>query len=390
MIWKKRLKQADMAENTKIFEEIYLYLVDKAPVLFLTLSPDGEITGANRYAKSFTGRPLIRESFQDIIVDFTGKLNLSAVMSDPPEERLINISNASGLPQSFYFSFKPVKDIILAIGRLDAEELENMRKEVLSLNQELNNLMRQLHKTNAKLKLLNEEKNRFLGMAAHDLRKPIGLVITYSEFLIDEAESVLSGEHIDFLNTINKSCSFMKRLVDDFLDVSAIEAGRFDLDLQLVAIDDVLDRSLKLNGLQAGKKEVALQVDCEDNMPRIWMDESKIEQAIINLVSNAIEHTRIESTVKISLRCDDQFITFSVVDQGPGITSDEQEQLFKPFSKTSAKKTGGEKSTGLGMLITRKIIESHGGNIWIESQMGEGTTVCFRMPVKTGENEQRR
>ncbi len=368
-----------------MLEEIYAYLGDKAPILFLTLSPDGEITRASQYAKRFTGRPLIGENFQDIIVDFTGELDLAAFMSDPSEEQLINVSNDSGLPQSFYFTFKQIEDIILALGRLDAEELENMRKEVLSLNQELNNLMRELHKTNAQLKLINEEKNRFLGMAAHDLRKPIGLVMTYSEFLIDEAESVLSEEHIDFLNTINKSCSFMKHLVDDFLDVSAIEAGRFELELQPASIGDILTNSLRLNGLQAEKKGIALQVICDDHIPRMLMDESKIEQAITNLVSNAIEYTRLDSLVKIFLSCDDQFVTFKVVDQGPGIPKEELEKLFKPFEKMSVKKSGGEKSTGLGMLITRKIIEAHGGKIRIDSQVGRGTSVYFKLPVRSAE-----
>lgn len=374
-----------MAENQRIYEEIHAYFDDKAPVLFFNMSPDAEIIGANQYAKNLTGRPLIGENFRDVIVDFTGKFDLAAVVDDAFTERLINISNASGLPQSFFFTFKPVMDTILAFGRSDAEELENMQKEVLSLNQELNNLMRELHKTNAQLKRLNEEKNRFLGMAAHDLRKPIGLAITYSEFLIDEAEKVLSQEHIDFLHTINKSCTFMKRLVDDFLDVSAIEAGRFDVDLQPARIDDVLANSLRLNSLQAEKKGVALKVQCGENIPKILMDEPKIEQAITNLVSNAIEHTRPESLVTISLCSDKQFIAFSVVDQGLGIPKQEQEKLFKPFGKTSAKKSGGEKSTGLGMLITRKIIEAHRGHVWIDSREGTGTTVYFKLPVDSEE-----
>ena len=306
-------------------------------------------------------------------------------MDDASKERLMNVGIAAGLPQSFYFTFKPVNDHILAFGRLDAEELENMRKEVLSLNQELNNLMRELHKKNAQLKQLNEEKNRFLGMAAHDLRKPIGLIITYSEFLLEETENLLGKEHIGFLNTINKSGSFMKRLVDDFLDVSAIEAGKFNLDLQVAAIHDVLDNSLRLNRLQADKKGIHLAVQCHEDIPRTGMDAPKIEQAITNLVSNAIEYNRPESLVTISLGCDGEFIVFSVIDQGPGIPEEEQKKLFQPFGKTGAKKTGGEKSTGLGMLITRKIIEAHGGKIWIDSQVGQGTTVYFKLPVRSGE-----
>lgn len=370
-----------MAEYNKILEEIHAYLDDKAPILFFTLSPNGEIIGANRYAKNFTGRPLTGDIFQDVIIDFKGEFNLSAVVNDASEERLINVSSASGLPQSFYFTFKPAKDAIFAFGRLDAEELETMRKEVLLLNQELNNLTRRLHKTNARLKRLNEEKNRFLGMAAHDLRKPIGLVITYSEFLTDEAESVLSKEHIGFLNTINKSCLFMKRLVDDFLDVSAIEAGKFDLDPQPADIKAVIDRSIELNRLHANKKQIHITVHCRRNAPIIQIDAAKIEQVITNLVSNAIEHSTEGGNVVIDQDFDSDGVTVSVKDFGPGIPPEDIGRLFKPFEKTGVKKTAEEKSTGLGMLITRKIIDAHKGKIWIESQVGQGTIIYFQLPL---------
>lgn len=371
-----------MVKDATILREAYHYLQKKAPVMYFILSDEDKIVEANQYANDLTGRPLIGEKFQDLIVDFTGKFDLAALINDQSKEHLLNIETASGLPQSLYFSFNKIKDHVLIFARLDAEELENMRKEMLSLNQELNILTRQLHKNNAQLQRLNEEKNRFLGMAAHDLRKPIGLNITYSEFLIEEAENLLDPEHIGFLNTINASSTFMKRLVDDFLDVSAIEAGKFELDLQPASIIEVLANSLRLNKLQADKKGIDLRANSDESIPRTILDASKIEQAITNLVSNAIEHTSPDSSVVITLSCDPQFIIFSAKDEGPGIAPEEMDQLFEPFEKTSAKKTSGEKSTGLGMLITRKIIEAHGGEIWIDSGVGKGTTVYFKIPIQ--------
>jgi len=369
-----------MAADAAVLHEVCAYFDEKAPVLFFKLSPSGVILEANAHATALAGRPLAGEQFQNLIVNFTGELDISAFSEASGPERLFHIHTRSGLPQSFYFSFKPVSDYILVFGRLDTQEIEAMRKEVVSLNQELNNLMRQLHQKNAQLSRLNQEKNQFLGMAAHDLRKPIGLIIAYSEFLIEEAAGLLGKEHQGFLNTINSSCTFMKRLVDDFLDVSAIEAGRFDLDLQPTEIMDVLEQSLTLNHLQSVKKGISLEVQAQEDIPRAFLDASKIEQVITNLVSNAIEHTRPGTAVFIRLSCDNEAILFSVQDQGPGIAPEEMDKLFKPFEKTSAKKTGGEKSTGLGMLITRKIIESHGGRIWVDSPPGEGATVSFILP----------
>jgi signal transduction histidine kinase len=375
-----------MEEDQHISIETTAYFNDRAPVLFFLLSNGGIIVETNQYAKTITGRHLIGENIQEVMVDFNNSFHLPALINDPSKEHLLNISTASGLPQSFYFSFKKVINQIVMFGRLDTEELENMRKEFVSLNQELNNLMRELHKSNVQLKRLNEEKNRFLGMAAHDLRKPISLIISYSEFLIEGAENLLDADQIGFLNTINASSTFMKRLVDDFLDVSAIEAGKFELDLQPASIHEVLTNSLRLNKLQAVKKGIDLRVHSDESLPRIILDASKIEQAITNLVSNAVEHTSPDSLVVITLSRDQQFICFSVKDEGPGIAPEEMDKLFKPFEKTGAKKTAGEKSTGLGMLISRKIIEAHEGEIWIDSKLGKGTTIHFKLPFNGNES----
>ena len=373
-----------MINDTVVLREVHHYLEKKAPVLYFILSIDGKVMLANHFASNLAGQQLVGEKFQDLVVDFTGTFNLATLANDNSKEHLFNIETASGLPQSFYFSFRRVNDQILVFGRLDSEEIEEIRKEMLSLNQELSNLTRQLHKKNAQLRRLSEEKNQFLGMAAHDLRKPIGLVIAYSDFLIEETAEVLNREQTGFLNTIRSSSLFMKRLVDDFLDVSAIEAGKFELNLQPTSIEKVLANSLLMNRFAAAKKGIELEIHIEKNIPRITIDAQKIEQVIANLVSNAIEHSDPANRVDVNLTFNDKLIFFSVKDSGPGIALEEIDIIFKPFGKTTTKKTSGEKSTGLGMLISRKIIEAHAGKIWIDSTLGEGTTIYFKLPF--GEN----
>lgn len=359
------------------------YIRHTAPVFYVQLAPDGRIMEASKYAESLVGRPLSSEYFQDLLVDFHSAVHLPSLFQETSQEHMLHIQTRSGLPQSLFFHFQSLGQTFLALGRLDAEELEGMRREVVSLNQELSNATRRLHKQKAQLERLNAEKNHFLGMAAHDLRKPIGLVLTYAELLLEECAGSMPSEHTGFLQTIHASSAFMKRIVDDFLDVSAIEAGKFDLDLQPAFVVDVLEQSLTLNRLQAQQKNIELQVQCEDKLPRVMMDASKIEQAITNLISNAVEHSPTDGRVGVSISCDEQFIIFSVRDSGPGIVVQEQERMFNPFEKTSVKKTGGEKSTGLGLLIARKIVEAHGGRIWIDSQTGEGACVAFSLPIKT-------
>ena len=259
--------------------KVYQFFVKKASFPFFILKRNGLIQTTNRYTEKLVGQALKGGNIQDIIVDFHDIFDLSEAIKNPDHPYLLNLTCQSGIPQTFYFNFLLSDDDIYVFGQPVQEELETIRNEILTLNLDLSNLTRELHKKNAQLKLLNEEKNHFLGMTAHDLRKPIGLIITYSEFLIEEAQSLLDAEQMGFLNTINASSTFMKRLVDDFLDVSAIEAGKFELDLQPASIREVLANSLRLNNLQAIKKGIDLRVDSDKSLPRIILDSTNGKNA---------------------------------------------------------------------------------------------------------------
>lgn len=129
---------------------------------------------------------------------------------------MLTLSTAKGLPETFYFRFFPVADATLALSSLDFTEQSRLRDEVLALNRDLNNLARQLQQANGELRELNELKNQSLGMAAHDLRKPVGLIMTYSEFVLDEASDSLSTEHQGFLRTCMDAAAGMKYLIVPF------------------------------------------------------------------------------------------------------------------------------------------------------------------------------
>jgi signal transduction histidine kinase len=364
-------------------EAAFSYVAEKAPVLFVILSATGTILWANRYARAFAGRELSGEHFSGLILDFTESFDLCAAASDGGIEHLLNAGAASGLPQSFYFTFTEMDGHIVAFGRLDAEELERMRGKILSLNRDLGGLTRELHQKNARLERLDREKSRFLAMAAHDLRKPIGLILSYTDFLMEELEGSLDAEHAGFLQTIAAQCASMKAMVDDFLDVGAIEEGRFELERESADFPEVIEESLLANRLQAEKKGIRLYIERRGDLPRVMIDTPKIGQAAANLVANAIEHSPPGGQVRVLLSSDAECIGFSVEDEGPGISPDEAKRLFAPFEKGDAKKTGGEKSTGLGMLITRKIIEAHGGDVRIESSTGRGAAAGFSIPIAT-------
>ncbi|WP_462269998.1 sensor histidine kinase [Desulfobacter sp.] len=370
-----------MTGPAEFVSPLYKEFIDKSSLLFFTLDQKAVIQSVNLFAKNQLGASIIGRPFDSVIIDFYNTFDLDSLLEKGDVLHPLNLKRENGLPQTYHFRFISQGPEIYALGEVDNEELEIVRKEILNLNEDLSNLTRELHKKNAQLKALNQEKNKFLGMAAHDLRKPIGLILAYSDFLIDEALDTLSDEHLGFLHTIQKSCTFMKRIVDDFLDVSAIEAGRFELDPSPARFESILEQALRLNMLQAAKKGIALDVKADTPLPRMFIDPAKIEQVITNLVSNAIEHTQPGTKVEVRLSHFDSQVEFSVKDQGSGIPEDELDRIFKPFEKTSVKKTGGEKSTGLGMVIARKIIEAHKGKIWVESAVNKGTHIHFSLPI---------
>jgi signal transduction histidine kinase len=357
---------------------VHEYLEDDAPILYFLLDPDGLILTVNTFARQVLGRAVAGIVFDELLVDFRKLFNLKEYASTD-KHHLLNISILDANPKSFFFSFRKFDDSILVFGREDAEELDLLRSELFSTNQELNNLTRTLHKKNAQLAHLNSLKNQFLGMAAHDLRKPISVILSYSEFLFDEAQEQLDEEQVSFVKRIEGSALSMKRMVDDFLDVSVIEAGGFQLNVKRINPADILGKSLVLARIQAQKKGVELEVEIDPELPEIPLDGDKIEQAMSNLLGNAIEHSVPGKCVSVTLKEIDRHVNFSVRDRGTGMSAEVMKNLFTPFSGSGSVKTGGEKSTGLGLTITRKIIDAHKGEIIAESEEGTGTTftICF-------------
>jgi two-component system, OmpR family, sensor kinase len=266
--------------------------------------------------------------------------------------------------------------------QLDADRDSGVFDELTRLNNDLANMQRVLAKTNAELEQLNREKNQFLGMAAHDLRSPLGVILGYSQFLQTDATSVLSPEQLEFLAVIQNRSEFMLHLIDDLLDISRIEAGRLDLDLRSTDVADLIRRNVMLNDHLATQKSIKVSYESEGDIPPLTIDGGKIEQVLDNLLSNAIKFSQPRTHIAVRLMRSGREMVLSVRDEGPGIPVDEVKKLFRPFQKTSVRSTSGEKSTGLGLVIVRKIVEGHHGRIWVESEVGQGSTFSFALPVE--------
>jgi len=254
--------------------------------------------------------------------------------------------------------------------------------ELSQLNNELANLQRELAKKNAELERLNQVKDQFLGMAAHDLRTPLSVVLGYSSFLQEDLGASLSQEHAEFLSVIRSSSRFMLHLVNGLLDVATIESGELELDLQPTDLAALVARNVALNATLAEPKGVGLVCRCDPDLPPMLLDAPRIEQVLNNLLSNAVKFSFPHTTVEVRLTRQGNHAVLSVTDHGRGIAEDQVDELFQWFARTRVKGTAGETGTGLGLAIVQKIVEAHLGDIWVESALGQGATLHVSLPVQ--------
>jgi signal transduction histidine kinase len=267
--------------------------------------------------------------------------------------------------------------------RLHTEETASLYDALSRLNNELVTLQRELVKTNAELEKLVELKNEFLGMAAHDLRNPLFVVQSCAKFLLAKTPDVLDEEQIEFLSIIQSYSGFMLQMVEDLLDVSAIESGRLVLSPQPTDLVALIDRNLALNSILAESKQIRLSLECDQEPPLMMLDPVKIEQVLNNLISNAVKFSHPGSQVEIGLEEHEDGVVISVRDEGQGIPAEELDRLFKWFGRTSVRGTEGERSTGLGLAIARRIVAGHQGRIWVESEVDQGSTFYVSLPIQS-------
>jgi signal transduction histidine kinase len=253
--------------------------------------------------------------------------------------------------------------------------------ELTRLNNELVTAQRELVKRNVELEKLNETKNQFIGIAAHDLRNPLQVIEGYSQVLADGLLGGLSPEQQKVIAVIRKNSDFMLRLVTDLLSISEVEAGKLHLELQETELAPLVEKNVELNRLLAGQKQIDISLSRDEGLPSLRVDAPKIEQVLNNLIGNAIKFSHPSTSVEVSVARRERDVVVAVRDEGQGIPPDELDRLFIPFERLSVRGTAGEQSTGLGLTIAKRIVEGHGGEIWVRSRVGAGSTFSFSLPL---------
>jgi signal transduction histidine kinase len=277
------------------------------------------------------------------------------------------------------------EEAITAGERDQARRIKQLEAANAQLEQRLAERTVALEEASERLQAVSAQTNAFLGMAAHDLRTPITVIQGFTDLL---AYPQNRPEEIrEFITIIRETLSQMLALLDDILDITAIEAGKLTLRLQEVDLESFIKRVVKLNHYIGAQKEIELVADVAPNLPPVTFDPQRIEQVLNNLIGNAFKFSHSGTTVTVRVRRVKDAIQFSVIDEGQGIRADEIDKVFGEFQRVSTQPTAAEHSTGLGLSICKRIVGLHDGQIGVESEVGVGSRFTFTLPLHQTEGQ---
>jgi len=256
--------------------------------------------------------------------------------------------------------------------------IENVRlfKELQERNQEIEDKSRQLEAA-------SRHKSEFLANMSHELRTPLNAVIGFSEVLGEKMFGELNEKQNEYVDDIHSSGQHLLSLINEILDLSKIEAGRMELELAKFDLPLIIDNARTFVRERATRHGITLDAAIDERLGDFVGDERKIKQVLLNLLSNAVKFTPEGGRVGIKAIPVDGSVEISVIDTGIGITPEDQATIFEEFRQVGTADAGKHEGTGLGLTLAKKFVELHGGRIWVESEVGKGSTFTFTLPERS-------
>jgi signal transduction histidine kinase len=232
------------------------------------------------------------------------------------------------------------------------------------------------------LEVASKHKSEFLANMSHELRTPLNAIVGFSQVLKQKLFGQVNEKQDEYLDDILSSADHLLALINDILDLSKVEAGQVELEKNLFSLREALERGVVMIRERASTSGVQLELTIDPAIDLVEGDERRIRQVVFNLLSNAVKFTPRGGQVEVSTSRVDGEVLIAVSDTGPGISPQDQTRIFEEFQQ--AKATNGERpeGTGLGLALSRSLVELHGGRIWVESEPGQGSTFTFTLPVQ--------
>ena len=244
-------------------------------------------------------------------------------------------------------------------------------------------LFNEIQEKSQQLEVANKHKSEFLASMSHELRTPLNAIIGFSEVLQERMFGDLNEKQDEYLRDIHSSGKHLLSLINDILDLSKIEAGRMDLELSSFDLTEALANSLTLIRERATRNGIELELNCNGEIGQWTADERKFKQIMLNLLSNAVKFTPAGGKISVNAQRYDSRVQISVADTGVGIKPEEQALVFEEFRQAGTDHLKKAEGTGLGLALTKRFIELHGGEITLHSEPGKGSTFTFTLPERT-------
>lgn len=270
----------------------------------------------------------------------------------------------------------------LIIATQNALSVQEVREINATLQQRIEDATKELRQSNQQLQRLDEAKDEFVSMASHQLRTPLTSVKGYISMVLEGDVGKITAMQRQLLEEAFTSSERMVHLINDFLNVSRLQTGKFVLEEKAVNLAKVIDREVE--GLQTTAKAHGLKLHYHKPgyFPVLYLDESKIQQVLMNFIDNAIYYSHEGTTIEVSLAVEEGYAVLKVNDTGIGVPKSEQAHLFTKFYRASNARKQRPDGTGVGLFLAKKVISAHGGTIVFESEEGKGSTFGFRLPIK--------
>ena len=282
--------------------------------------------------------------------------------------------------QKLWRNFLIVGVIMLAIVLALLFRYNSLRKRA---NKLLRERQKEIEQQNKQLVQLNEEKNEFLNIAAHDLRGPLSSLVGVAE-LLEHSDETDRTTRLEYIDIIKASTTRMLNMINDLLDVNSIENNQSRVEAEKIDVVPIAERLTQIYQPQAADKNIGVEMETRFSPLEIKADESHIRSIIENLLSNAVKFSESGSNVRVRLEKENDKAKISVIDNGPGITEEDQKRLFGRYVRLSNKPTGNESSVGLGLYIVKNLTESMNGSIRCESEPGKGSRFIVTFPLVNG------
>ena len=258
-------------------------------------------------------------------------------------------------------------------------EVEN-RDELGALGANVNRMNDELRRLYTELEAASRHKSEFLANMSHELRTPLNAIIGFSQVLRDEMVGPVNEKQAEYLDDISSSGSHLLSLINDVLDLSKVEAGQVELEVHPFSLREALERGVVMVRERATEDGVRVAFAADPEVDVVEGDERRIKQVIFNLLSNAVKFTPAGGEVDVSATRANGEVRVSVADTGPGVAPEDRDRIFEEFQQSETG-VGLREGTGLGLALSKRFVELHGGRIWVESEVGHGSTFTFALPA---------